>query len=121
MGGVRTGFKRMISRISRYPRILSNNSTGRLDRLAEGIRVAGGKKVCRADLRLLGLGSTFLTPIALTYVTLLLQFIVKETQNVPCGNWVSPVEGDILFSERWSFVCVAGSLWPKAAESLDES
>lgn len=46
MGGVRTSFKRMISRMSRYSRILSNNSTGRLDRLAEGIQVAEGKRAC---------------------------------------------------------------------------
>ena len=41
----------MISRMSRYSRIFSNNSTGRLERLAEGIRVAEDKKACDRDRR----------------------------------------------------------------------
>lgn len=44
MGGVRTSFRRTTSRMSIYSRIPSNNSTGRLDRPAEGIRVAEDKK-----------------------------------------------------------------------------
>ena len=41
--GVRTSFRRKISKISRSSSILSNNSMGRLDKLVGGIEVVEGK------------------------------------------------------------------------------
>ena len=50
-GGIRTSFRRTTSRISMDSRIFSNSSTGRLARLAEGIRTEDKKVACDLNHR----------------------------------------------------------------------